>query len=545
MINVMYIVNEIGLGGAAQSLLDMLQGLGTYINPTVVIPGHGVLENWLRLRNVNYYVVPFSSGFGKLGKHFDEDEDANYLNNYSAALNLKKIAIRDKIHLIHSNSSVSNVGAMLAIILKIPHVWHLREFGEEDFGCEFFDKKLKRELFNYADVVITISDSVKKSYLKKYGVDSICIYNGLDIKRYIAEIDEKIYGKSFLLAGAFIPEKGHMEAVKAAEYLRNTGDPIVLKLAGAGDERFIWMVSKYIKQRNLEKNIEILPFIENLAEIRRKCDFVITASRKEALGRVTLEAMLAGNVVIGADTGGTLELIGENQERGYLYRQGDYMSLAASMKLAMQNGRNSPANLTILRKRAQKYVIDNFDTQSYAQQIIKIYKDAINRYAEKDIKLAEYMDRKLRKRYKKLISKRIISNKHDDLLGRKLLKGVLSRWEYIENNKYSISDFFIQNRFEKVAIYGMAYLGCKLYDELEGKGIQIEYVIDRTPGLLDKALTTYKPEDSFPEVNCIIITALKEEEQIKTFLQQKYDYQVYGISQILDLLIQGIKYGKN
>lgn len=30
----------------------------------------------------------------------------------------------------------------------------------------------------------------------------------------------------------------------------------------------------------------------------------------EALGRSTIEAMLAGNIVIGADTGGTKELIG-------------------------------------------------------------------------------------------------------------------------------------------------------------------------------------------------------------------------------------------
>ena len=55
----------------------------------------------------------------------------------------------------------------------------------------------------------------------------------------------------------------------------------------------------------------------------------------EALGRVTLEAMLAVNMVIGTYTGGTLELIGENQERGYLYKQGNYRDLAKVMKELM------------------------------------------------------------------------------------------------------------------------------------------------------------------------------------------------------------------
>jgi hypothetical protein len=35
-------------------------------------------------------------------------------------------------NLVYSNSSVFPVGAMAAAKLRLPHVWHLREFGVQD-----------------------------------------------------------------------------------------------------------------------------------------------------------------------------------------------------------------------------------------------------------------------------------------------------------------------------------------------------------------------------------------------------------------------------
>ncbi len=77
-----------------------------------------------------------------------------------------------------------------------------------------------------------------------------------------------------------------------------------------------------MKRFGLKEEVTFLPYVNNLTELRENSDFALVCSRMEALGRVAIEAMLAGLPVIGADTGGTKELIGENEERGYLYRQG-------------------------------------------------------------------------------------------------------------------------------------------------------------------------------------------------------------------------------
>ena len=54
MIRVMYVINESGLGGAEQSLLDMLTAIGSRVSPVVIIPSGGMIEERLRQMAVTY-----------------------------------------------------------------------------------------------------------------------------------------------------------------------------------------------------------------------------------------------------------------------------------------------------------------------------------------------------------------------------------------------------------------------------------------------------------------------------------------------------------
>lgn len=58
--------------------------------------------------------------------------------------------------------------------------------------------------------------------------------------------------------------------------------------------------------------------------------------QKEAFGRVTVEAMGSGVPVIGANSGGTVELI-KNKETGLLYCQGDYRDLSEKICQFIEN----------------------------------------------------------------------------------------------------------------------------------------------------------------------------------------------------------------
>ena len=39
---------------------------------------------------------------------------------------------------IHTNSSVTNLGGYLSNKMKIPHIWHIREYGQDDFNLKIW-----------------------------------------------------------------------------------------------------------------------------------------------------------------------------------------------------------------------------------------------------------------------------------------------------------------------------------------------------------------------------------------------------------------------
>ena len=61
--------------------------------------------------------------------------------------------------LVYSNSSVFAIGAMAAAELELPHVWHLREFGNRDYDLwPDFGATLSRLALRTADATIFVSE---------------------------------------------------------------------------------------------------------------------------------------------------------------------------------------------------------------------------------------------------------------------------------------------------------------------------------------------------------------------------------------------------
>ena len=533
-IKVMYISNEAALGGAAQSLLDMLKEIRSYIEPIVIIPESGIIEERLKILDISYYIVPFSMGHGPIGKITQDDGNYNFLDNYEAALRLVSIIQSQKIDIVHTNSSVSNVGALASIMAKKPHVWHIRELLEEHYEYDFWDKDLKIELLKQADEVISISDCVKDVFKKKYQIESMRLYNGLDLEKYKYGFENsctepEVY--KFLIIGAISPGKGQLEAVKAFAQLVKEGIcNIQLNIVGPRDEQYVWLLKQYIRKENISEYIHIYSFRKDLSELRKETTFSITCSKMEALGRATLEAMLAGNIVIGANRGGTKEIIGENQERGYLYEQGNYVSLANTIKSAIADS-NEKRNS--YRVSAQKYVLDNFDSKQYVKEVVKIY----NRILEK--KTTEYNQKyldSLRKRYsdlkKKYVQIPLLKSSHEKKAWKMFRYS--QKWLHILQNGNSIISYFEQRKWKRIAIYGMGYFGCCLFDELQGSNIEICYGIDRNFVCDKDIIIIRRPEEVLDEVDVIVVTVSEGENNLINWLKERNSYQVVSLWEILD-----------
>ena len=88
----------------------------------------------------------------------------------------------------------------------------------------------------------------------------------------------------------------------------------------------------------------------------------------EAFGRVTVEAMMSGNAVIGKNSGGTAELIIEN-ENGFLYEPYDISSLADKMEYFI----NNPDAVKAMGKNAYNYAKERFLIEKCALSVEEIF----------------------------------------------------------------------------------------------------------------------------------------------------------------------------
>lgn len=127
-------------------------------------------------------------------------------------------------------------------------------------------------------------------------------------------------------------------------------------------------IQDYVKQKQLESNICYDGFSDHVFGTMLNSDCVCVCSENEAFGRVTVEGMLAKCIVIGANTGGTAEIIQDGQN-GLLYQQGDPTSLAERISYCINNSE------TVRRVADAGYhsAIEKYSDVSNAKRIQEVY----------------------------------------------------------------------------------------------------------------------------------------------------------------------------
>ena len=96
------------------------------------------------------------------------------------------------------------------------------------------------------------------------------------------------------------------------------------------------------------------------------------SSSSEAFGRTTVEALLAGCLVIGSQSGATPELLNYGNA-GMLYRKGDTKHLAEVLKYALLN-REVVCNIA---KKGQQFAIENFTAEVNAMHVAHLYESTL------------------------------------------------------------------------------------------------------------------------------------------------------------------------
>ena len=294
--------------------------------------------------------------------------------NIIATYRIRNVIKNNKIDIVHINTSWTYVGATAALKENTKLIWHIREFLEEDQNAEIWDKKFGYDLMNRADRIVAISNSIKDKYDKIVNANKIVVvYNGLNLEDYHV-VDRCILTggiKRLLIVGTVNENKGQKELIDALSFLVEKGyNSFRLSIAGKGNSDYIQKLKNIVEERGLSEKISFLGFVSDVAKLYSENDITCVCSAFEAFGRVTVEAMLGGNLVIGANTAATTELIND-YNTGILYQQGDSKSLADRIIWCFDNIEQSQE----IAKKGQTFMYNNMSDVMNAEKISKIYFD--------------------------------------------------------------------------------------------------------------------------------------------------------------------------
>lgn len=135
--------------------------------------------------------------------------------------------------IVHTSTGVVQEGFFASQILSIPHVWHLREYQDRDFGFQFYPSKTVFESLLKYSFSIPITQDIQKHFNLTEN-NSKVIYDGVDYEKGVLKYNHQKKSKYFLCASRVSPEKGHEETIRAfAKFFINNPE-YELKIAGRG-----------------------------------------------------------------------------------------------------------------------------------------------------------------------------------------------------------------------------------------------------------------------------------------------------------------------
>lgn len=380
---VLYVPDLVEYGGAFNSFCEMVKTLSekNNVNPIIICSKKGKYEQFARDNNYEVHIAGYKAffvgrGSSEIRKIIKLLLKIPYILEYKLC---EKKAIKKleseidftTIDIIHTNVNRNSIGAEFSKKYKIPHIWHIREFGDKDYNC----MSLKRDYIPFMNentsYFIAISNAIKMAWVDK-GIDKDkirMIYNGVDTNELTIhkKLNKDII--KIIMAGEIIPQKGQMVLVKAIGLLdEEYRKRIKVDFYGNGSVAYIRKIKHLIDKLKLSNRIELKEYTTNLKIILPDYDIGVMGSKSEGFGRVTIEYMLSGLCVIATNSGANPELI-EDKETGYLFNTNDYFNLYEILKYLIDN----PKMIKKAGLKSKEYAQENFSKEINAQKVYQLY----------------------------------------------------------------------------------------------------------------------------------------------------------------------------
>lgn len=373
---IMYILHESGesFNGASRSALSLIKNaVENNDDVYVVLPlkEGKLVEELNKLNNVKiieekYFRWKRIKSNRKVKRVLDYIKYYIYenLRNIQIAKKISKYVVDEQIDIVHTNSSVVNIGGLIHQYAKIPHVWHVREFGEEDFDMYPLnsEKNFYKFMYKNSTAIVCISKAIANKMSQYMPKDKIkVIYNGIEIPDL--EFKKK-FSNNLLISGMISKKKGQWVAVEAVEILKNRGIDVNLYIAGKGEDANLGEYYVCNKDR-----IKKLGFVNDMKKVRSEMDIELMCSVSEGFGRTIIEGMASGLIVIAAAGGAAPELI-KDGKNGFLFEVNNPEQLATVIQQVIELTDEEKIKI---RNKSYIEAKNKFSEKKYVESIRDLY----------------------------------------------------------------------------------------------------------------------------------------------------------------------------
>lgn len=370
-------------GGASKSGMTLVKGLIARGHDVLAIcPGEDSLARTLRESSVpvnvllyNWTYPHFKNSFIEILKYVPKYIYWNLINA-KAQKQLISIAKEFQPDIIHTNSGVADIGFKVASELGLPHVTHYREFGWQDCNAIMWhEKRMQRYPKQYG---IAIGKEIL-AFHSKHTDSNTLIYNGI-IHRNSQRFSEH-KASWFLYVGGLFKEKGIEDLLYAYSALPEaTRKSHHLKIAGSTDvPGYFEHLKKMSSTLGIKESVEWLGERHDVLDLMYEARALIIPSHHEAFGRIMVEAINNGCLVIGRNTDGIKEQFDNGvdltgQEIGFRYNSVDQLTDL----LKKVSDEDSMSYQTMI-KNGQHVINALYDIEGYIAKTEELYREAIKK----------------------------------------------------------------------------------------------------------------------------------------------------------------------
>jgi glycosyltransferase involved in cell wall biosynthesis len=309
-------------------------------------------------------------------------------DNFRAYKMLKSIIISEGYDLVHTHTPVASAVVRLVCrnlnnvrVFYTAHGFHFFKGASLINWIVYYP--IEKWLAKYTDTLITINKEdykIAQNKLKPNKVEYIQGI-GIDIKRY----SNLNINKSLKRKEIGVPVDSLL-ILSIGELNKNKNHEIVIRaLAEINDKKIHYVIcgKGHLKEHlnnlslslGLEKNVHILGYREDIAEICNIADIFIFPSFREGLPVALMEAMATGLPVICSKIRGNVDLI-ENNVNGFTFETDDIATLVSSIFYYEKN-----KNIVDKFSENSKSVINDFSLSNVINQLRNIYKNFLEDYS--------------------------------------------------------------------------------------------------------------------------------------------------------------------